>query len=247
MCRSIPHLDETRLDGAAYGPGPYRLKRWLDVCLAIPFLILMVPVLLLAIVAILVESGRPVLFKPRRLGRGGKSFTLYKLRTMVRDAEAQFEVLANNNVGDGMVKIADDPRVTRVGRWLRRISLDELPQLCNVVRGEMSLVGPRPHDATELITDVPEHIERLSVKPGLTGLWQIRARSDPSLASRIYWDLRYVAGCSLSLDVRILLETIPAVCAGEGGRVDMPNSHGPAATMAMFDPAASRHAIGGHL
>ncbi|MBO0730408.1 MAG: sugar transferase, partial [Acidimicrobiaceae bacterium] len=183
-------------------------------------------------VAILVETGRPALFTPRRLGRGGMPFTLYKLRTMTRDAEAQLEVVATKNVGEGMVKIAHDPRVTAVGRWLRRFSLDELPQLWNVVRGEMSLVGPRPHDAAEIVADTPEHEERLSVKPGLTGLWQIRARADPSLASRVYWDLRYVAGCSLSLDLRILWETVPAVLGGLGGGVDASGSHGPAAFVA---------------
>lgn len=201
----------------------------MDLCLAFPFLFVAVPVLVLAILAILFDTGRPVLFKPRRLGLGGRPFTVYKLRTMIRDAEEQFEVLATNNVGEGMVKIADDPRATRVGRWLRRFSLDELPQLWNVILGEMSLVGPRPHDAAELMIDAPEHKERLSVRPGVTGLWQIRARSDPSLASRVYWDLRYVAGCSLSLDLKIMAETVPALLRGLGAQVDESGSHGPAA------------------
>jgi lipopolysaccharide/colanic/teichoic acid biosynthesis glycosyltransferase len=208
----------------------------MDVGLAILCLVLVTPLLALLGVAIVLESGRPILFKARRVGCDGRLFTVCKLRTMAQGAQAQLEALAAQNVGEGMVKIADDPRVTGVGRWLRRFSLDELPQLWNVLHGEMSLVGPRPHDASELVLSSPEHRERLSVKPGLTGLWQIRARSDPSLASRVYWDLRYVASCSLSLDLRIMLETIPAVLSGLGSRVETPNSHGPRTLVTSLGP-----------
>jgi lipopolysaccharide/colanic/teichoic acid biosynthesis glycosyltransferase len=208
----------------------------LDLFLAVPGLLLAAPLLATVAVAVLLESGRPVVFRSRRIGRYGKTFTVYKIRTMVPDAEARLAPLAIRNVGQGMVKIVNDPRVTRIGLWLRRFSLDELPQLWNVVRGEMSIVGPRPHDAAELVPNTPEHIERLSVKPGLTGLWQIRARSDPSLATRIYWDLRYVASCSLSLDLRIILETIPVVLGGLGGRVQAPDSLRPTSAALIATP-----------
>lgn len=211
---------------------PYGSKRALDLFVAVPFVLLSAPLVVLISAAILLDSGRPVLFKSGRLGLAGRQFTMYKFRTMVRDAEARLESIAGQDIGEGMVKIVDDPRVTRVGAWLRRYSLDELPQLWNVVRGEMSVVGPRPHNATEIVVDAPEHVERMSVRPGLTGLWQIRARSDPSLASRVYWDLRYVASCSFSLDLRIIAETVPVVLGGLGARVGVPNSQGPRAVAA---------------
>jgi lipopolysaccharide/colanic/teichoic acid biosynthesis glycosyltransferase len=234
-----PTLDEPPLRAPTAGRAcdhvePYRLKRVIDVGLAVACLLLTAPLLTSIAMAVLLESGRPVLFRPVRLGQGGKPFTACKFRTMVRDAEAQLSALAARNLGEGMVKIPDDPRVTPIGHSLRRFSLDELPQLWNVLCGEMSIVGPRPHDISEVLADTPEHIERLLVKPGLTGLWQIRARSDPSLESRLYWDLRYVASCSLTLDVRILIETIPAVLGGRGGGVDAPNSHGPSAISATL-------------
>jgi lipopolysaccharide/colanic/teichoic acid biosynthesis glycosyltransferase len=118
-----------------------------------------------------------------------------------------------------MVKIPDDPRVTRIGKWLRRFSLDELPQVYNVVMGHMSLVGPRPHDVHDLASEDLTHDPRLRMRPGLTGLWQVSARSDPSLESRVRFDLAYVNRWSLLLDAKILAKTVPVVVLGEGGKV----------------------------
>jgi lipopolysaccharide/colanic/teichoic acid biosynthesis glycosyltransferase len=145
---------------------------------------------------------------------------MLKFRTMVTDAEERFPEIAHLNVAKGMVKIPNDPRVTRIGGWLRRFSLDELPQLYNVLVGHMSVVGPRPHDVHELHPDGLEQDPRLSVRPGLTGLWQVNARSDPNLASRVRHDLQYVRQWSLFLDAKILAKTVPVVLLGKGGRVD---------------------------
>jgi lipopolysaccharide/colanic/teichoic acid biosynthesis glycosyltransferase len=145
---------------------------------------------------------------------------MLKFRTMVTDAEKRFHEIAHLNVANGMVKIPNDPRVTRVGRWLRRFSLDELPQVYNVLVGHMSIVGPRPHDVHELHPDALDSDPRLSVRPGITGLWQVSARSDPDLASRVQHDMHYVSQWSLLLDAKILARTIPAVILGRGGRVD---------------------------
>jgi lipopolysaccharide/colanic/teichoic acid biosynthesis glycosyltransferase len=142
---------------------------------------------------------------------------MYKFRTMAPGSERALETLRSRNVAQGMVKITDDPRVTPLGRLLRRFSLDELPQLWNVVRGEMSLVGPRPHELGEVSIEDQVHLQRLRMRPGLTGLWQIRARTDPSLAIRVHYDLEYIARWSLLTDFAIALKTIPVVLRGQGG------------------------------
>jgi lipopolysaccharide/colanic/teichoic acid biosynthesis glycosyltransferase len=144
---------------------------------------------------------------------------MLKFRTMVVDAEERLAEIAHLNVATGMVKIPDDPRVTRVGRWLRRYSLDELPQLYNVLVGHMSLIGPRPHDVSEHVPTTADHHLRLAMRPGLTGLWQVTARSDPRLETRVHYDLEYVTGWSLLLDAKILARTIPAVMLAKGGRI----------------------------
>ncbi len=128
------------------------------------------------------------------------------------------------NVADGMVKIPDDPRVTRVGRGLRRFSFDEIPNLWNVLRGEMSMVGPRPHEPHDISPDEPVHRMRLLMRPGITGLWQVTARNHPSLAVRIYYDLAYIVRWSLWLDLQILLRTLPVVIRGGGGAVVHPET-----------------------
>jgi lipopolysaccharide/colanic/teichoic acid biosynthesis glycosyltransferase len=171
--------------------------------------------------AIYLDSPGPVLFRATRVGRHGRPFAMYKFRTMVKDAEERLQELAHLNLAQGMTKIPDDPRVTRMGKWLRRFSLDELPQIVNVLAGHMSLVGPRPHDKHELPPDGLELDPRLSVRPGLTGLWQVNARSDPSFTSRVQYDLLYVNGWSLVMDAKILAKTIPAVVLGKGGSVQV--------------------------
>jgi lipopolysaccharide/colanic/teichoic acid biosynthesis glycosyltransferase len=179
------------------------------------------PAMLLIAAAIRLDSPGPVLFCAQRIGRHGKLFCMYKFRTMVQGAEERLHEFAHLNLADGMVKIPNDPRVTRTGKWLRRFSLDELPQVYNVIVGHMSLVGPRPHDVGDLPAHELQQDLRLGMRPGLTGLWQVTARSDPRLASRVHFDLHYVARWSLLLDVKILAKTIPVVVLGEGGRVSL--------------------------
>jgi lipopolysaccharide/colanic/teichoic acid biosynthesis glycosyltransferase len=193
------------------------LKRGIDVVLGLALLLAVLPLLAVIAVAVSAETGAPVLFRCQRLGRDGRPFTMYKFRTMAPGSERALETVRARNVAQGMVKIADDPRVTPLGRLLRRFSLDEFPQLWNVVRGEMSLVGPRPHELGEVSVEDPVHLRRLRMRPGLTGLWQIRARTDPSLAIRVHYDLEYIARWSLLADFAIALKTIPVVLRGQGG------------------------------
>ncbi len=199
------------------------LKRAIDVVIGMAMLVAALPLLAALAIAIGLETGAPVLFRCQRLGRGGRAFTMYKFRTMAQGSDRALETLRSRNAAQGMVKIADDPRVTPLGRLLRRFSLDELPQLWNVVRGEMSLVGPRPHELGEISLDDPVHLQRLRMRPGLTGLWQVRARTNPSLAVRVHDDLEYIARWSLLKDFAIALRTIPVVLRGEGGA---PRVHG---------------------
>jgi len=206
------------------------IKRTLDITLGIAIGVLTLPAMLLIATAITFDSPGPALFRAKRVGRGGKLFSMYKFRTMVHGAEERLQELAHLNVANGMVKIPDDPRVTRIGKWLRRFSLDELPQVYNVLLGHMSLVGPRPHDLYDLnhLTSTDwENDPRLRMKPGLTGLWQVSARSDPNFENRVRFDLHYVNNWSLLLDAKILAKTIPVVVLGEGGKITH-NGHGEA-------------------
>jgi exopolysaccharide biosynthesis polyprenyl glycosylphosphotransferase len=193
------------------------LKRALDVAVAGVALVLLAPAL--AVIAILVrlDSPGPVLYAALRAGRKGRPFRCYKFRTMVSDAEGQKEKLRGRNQRQGPIfKIADDPRITRVGRVLRRYSLDELPQLWNVLRGEMSLVGPRPHPLDDFSGYAIEHLPRLDVIPGMTGLWQVTARRTPSFQAGMELDIEYIHRWSLGMDFRILLKTASVVLRGSG-------------------------------
>ena len=201
------------------------IKRSLDITLGIAIGVVAVPLMLLIATAIRLDSPGPVLFRAKRIGHRGRLFSMYKFRTMVRGAEERLQEFAHLNVANGMVKIPDDPRVTRIGRWLRRFSLDELPQVYNVLLGHMSLVGPRPHDLYDLYhvtSNDWENDPRLRMKPGLTGLWQVSARSDPKFENRVRFDLHYVNNWSLLLDAKILARTIPVVVLGEGDKVNGP-------------------------
>ena len=195
----------------------YLLKRILDVSLCFLALPFTAPLMLSLALAIRFDSAGPVFYKAERLGRKGRVFQCYKFRTMVPDADRLRTELQHMNERDGVLfKIANDPRLTRIGAWLRKYSLDELPQLLNVLRGDMSLVGPRPPLAAEVKKyDLP-HLRRLDVLPGMTGLWQVEARQDPSFASYISLDTAYVDHWSMGLDVRILARTVSAVLAGTG-------------------------------
>ena len=203
---------------------PYRkplqlaLKRVMDVFGAGVGLLVLSPVLGLAALFILVLDGRPVLFIQDRAGIDGRPFRIVKFRTMRVGADAERALLrARNEVAGGAsFKLADDPRTTRSGRWLRRTSIDELPQLWNVLTGDMSLVGPRPHPFDDVAGYSDWHFRRLSVKPGLTGLWQISARSDPDFDTWVNLDLEYIDSWSLALDLRIIAGTIPALLRTDG-------------------------------
>jgi lipopolysaccharide/colanic/teichoic acid biosynthesis glycosyltransferase len=197
----------------------FATKRAIDLIVACIVLIVICPVLVGISVIILANSGRPVLFVTERVGHNFSPFRIYKFRTMVKDAHAQLPLVEHLNLSHGMIKIRNDPRVTSAGRWLRRFSLDELPQFFNVVRGDMSLVGPRPYAANELSKGNPEDVERLKMRPGLTGMWQVAARSDPRIERRLELDLEYVRQFSILLDIQILLKTIPVVLSGKGDQI----------------------------
>jgi len=193
------------------------LKRALDVAGAAAALFLMAPVLSLLAILIKLDSPGPVLYAAFRAGRKGRPFRCYKFRTMVRNADALKEGLRQQNQRQGpCFKITDDPRITRVGRFLRRYSMDELPQLLNVLKGEMSLVGPRPHPLDDFSAYAIEHLPRLDVVPGMTGLWQITARRDPSFQAGMSLDIEYIHRWSLGMDLMILLKTAAVVLRGSG-------------------------------
>jgi exopolysaccharide biosynthesis polyprenyl glycosylphosphotransferase len=192
-------------------------KRLLDLTAATAGLLLLAPLLALIAAIIKLDSRGPVFYIAKRIGRKGRTFDCYKFRSMVLDADHLKAGLAHRNERDGILfKIARDPRVTRAGRLLRKYSLDELPQLFNVLRGDMSLVGPRPPMADEVSRYELPHLRRLDVLPGLTGLWQVEARQDPSFDSYISLDTAYVENWSLLLDLKILLRTVAVVFAGTG-------------------------------
>lgn len=197
----------------------FALKRVFDVALASLFLVVaLIPVAIIAVL-IKLDTPGPLLLGQTRIGRGGRAFTCYKFRSMHKDADKQKEILARSQEYNGdqvMFKLRDDPRRTRVGRWLRRTSLDELPQLFNIIRGDMSLVGPRPAVPEEVAKYEPWHRQRLDAMPGLTGLWQVNGRSNLSFDEMVRLDLYYAEHWSLWLDLKILLRTIPAVLTARG-------------------------------
>lgn len=192
-------------------------KRLIDAVGAGLGLVLLGPVFAVVALVILLVDGRPVLFRQERVGSAGRRFTVSKFRTMVPDAAArQAELGPRNEVRGPGFKITEDPRLTRTGRFLRRSSLDELPQLWNVLKGEMSLVGPRPPLPGEVAGYSLWHRRRLAVKPGITGLWQITARRDDDFDRWVQLDLDYIERWSLWLDLRILTRTVFVVLAFEG-------------------------------
>jgi exopolysaccharide biosynthesis polyprenyl glycosylphosphotransferase len=193
------------------------LKRMTDIAGSAFGLILLSPLLALIALIVKIDSPGPVLYRGYRMGKKGRKFLCYKFRTMIRDAEAIKGKLKHLNERDGpFFKISNDPRVTRVGRFLRKYSLDELPQLWNVLTGEMSLVGPRPHPMDEVENYTLEHFRRLDVTPGITCLWQTEAREDPSFEKALALDSKYIENWSYFLDLRILLRTIPVLLKGTG-------------------------------
>lgn len=192
-------------------------KRVFDVTAAILLLFVLLPFLLATVFLVIVTSPGPVIFRQERCGRGGRRFTCYKFRTMVDKAERlKPSLLPSNEMTGPVFKMHNDPRVTPLGRLLRKTSIDELPQLWNVVRGEMSLVGPRPPLPEEVATYTDRERRRLSVLPGITCLWQVSGRSNLSFERWIDLDLEYVERRSFWFDIWVLLRTIPAVLTGRG-------------------------------
>jgi len=194
-----------------------QLKRVLDVSVASVALVAASPLMALTALAIKLESPGPVLFKQIRVGKNGEPFSCLKFRSMYVDAEARLRELASQNEADGPVfKMKRDPRVTKVGRIIRKLSIDELPQLINVLRGDMSLVGPRPALPSEVAQYTYEQLRRLHAIPGITGLQQVSGRSDIDFKRWVELDLQYIAEQSIWTDIVILFKTIPAVLFSKG-------------------------------
>ncbi|HEX2986192.1 MAG TPA: sugar transferase [Caproiciproducens sp.] len=193
------------------------LKRLFDVLLSFFAIIVLLPLFLLLAVAIKLDSKGPVIYSQMRAGKSGKPFKLYKFRSMCIDAEEKLEQLKDQNEKNGPIfKIANDPRVTRVGRFIRKVSIDELPQLINILKGEMSIVGPRPPLLSEMEQYTLYQMQRLDVTPGLTCYWQISGRSDIDFNQWVELDLKYIRECGLWTDLRIILKTVPAVLLARG-------------------------------
>jgi len=193
------------------------VKRLIDVVVSVVGLILLSPTMAAISLAIKLDSPGPVLFRQTRIGKDGVPFTVLKFRSMRKDAEEKLdELLPLNEVAGPIFKMRDDPRVTRVGKLLRRSSLDELPQLINVLRGEMSLVGPRPPLPDEVAMYEDWHRRRLEASPGITGLWQVSGRSEIPFDEMVMLDIYYIENWSVGMDLNILLRTIPAVLTGGG-------------------------------
>ena len=209
---SLLHLERPSVSG-----GPHLMKAVFDRVVALGFIVLLAPVLIGLALAVRLSSPGPVLFRQQRVGRAGVEFTMLKFRSMYSDAEQRLCDLYALSDGNGVVfKMRDDPRMTPLGRWIRRFSLDELPQLFNVLRGDMSLVGPRPPLSEEVALYAADDSRRMLVKPGITGLWQVSGRSDLSWDESVRLDLRYVDNWSMTLDLLILWKTVRAVIYGAG-------------------------------
>jgi lipopolysaccharide/colanic/teichoic acid biosynthesis glycosyltransferase len=197
----------------------YRVvKRWIDVVFSVSAIAALFPVLVFIGLAVWLEDGGPALFAQDRIGRGGRRFRIYKFRSMVRDAESAYEELRglSDDGNDVRFKMRKDPRLTWVGRLLRRFSLDELPQLWNVLRGEMSMVGPRPPLPCEVQRYDARAKQRLRVKPGLTCTWQVSGRADIPFEQQVELDLDYIKSHSTALDIWLIARTVPAIVSGRG-------------------------------
>lgn len=215
--RPVEGVPLLQIEQPDFGGVKRLVKQVYDPLVAAVALVALTPLFLIVGLAIKMDSEGPVFFRQTRVGRLGKTFTIVKFRTMVVDAEQRKDALAHLNEGAGpLFKVRNDPRVTRVGAILRKTSLDELPQLFNVLVGQMSLVGPRPHLESEVAEFGDEFRRRLLVKPGMTGLWQVSGRSDLSFDESVRVDLRYVENWSLGLDVFIVWKTVAVVLRGSG-------------------------------
>ncbi len=198
-------------------PWQSAVKRLVDIMVSAVLLVLAAPLMAIIALAVRLDSPGPVLFRQPRVGKDGRLFTMYKFRSMVPDAEARLqELLKARGWEQPPLKIPDDPRVTRVGRLLRRFSLDELPQLWNVLRGDMSLVGPRPEEPRIVQGYNAWQRKRLLVKPGLTGPMQVNGRADLPLDDRVRLEIDHIQHYSLWEDLKIMAKTVPAIFSGKG-------------------------------
>ncbi len=227
---SLVQINFNRLDVSDFGgiplltlresqfdPVSRAVKRAIDLVLGAFFLLISLPIMLIAAIAIRLESPGPIIYSQVRVGQNGRHFKVYKLRSMHKDADKERDKLRALNEASGpLFKIREDPRLTRVGRVIRKLSIDELPQFWNVIRGEMSIVGPRPPLPEEVQQYSDWHRERLRVKPGITGLWQISGRSELSFDEMVLLDVYYIENWSPALDLKIILATIPYVLSGRG-------------------------------
>lgn len=212
------HVQQQRLRARWLAGGADGLKRAFDTLSSGVLLLILSPLFLLIGLLVKLEDGGPVFFAQTRVGRFGREFQMYKIRSMCLDAEQRLkDLLADNHHREGITfKIKDDPRITRVGKWLRKFSFDELPQLYNVLIGDMSLVGPRPPVPREVSLYAPAHRRRLAIKPGITCIWQISGRSEIDFSGQVRLDVNYIESQSLWTDLKILARTIPAVLSGKG-------------------------------
>jgi lipopolysaccharide/colanic/teichoic acid biosynthesis glycosyltransferase len=212
------HVEIQRLHAQWLAHGADFSKRLLDLVVALALLAAACPLLLIIAVLIKLEDGGPVFFAQTRIGQDGREFKMFKVRSMVLGAEQRLEdLLGKNKHRDGVTfKIQDDPRITRVGKWLRKFSFDELPQLYNVLIGDMSLVGPRPPLPREVAKYSLADRRRLAVKPGITCIWQISGRANIDFSGQVQLDVDYIEGQSIWTDLLILTRTVPAVLSGKG-------------------------------
>ena len=196
----------------------YTLKRGLDLLVILLFSPIFIPTFVIICIAIKIDSYGPIIFKQKRVGLGGKEFNFYKFRTMYQGSELELSNIYHlNESKDGVIfKLKKDPRVTRIGRWLRKTSMDELPQVFNVIKGDMSLVGPRPPIRDEVAKYSLDERKRLLIQPGITCLWQISGRSDLPFKQQVQLDKEYIRSRSIFGDIYILFKTIPAVLSGKG-------------------------------
>lgn len=195
----------------------FALKRIFDIVASLMGLIILSPVFLIVTIAILIEDGSPVIFVQERNGIDGKVFRMYKFRTMCQDADKMHESLLTKNELDGPAfKMKNDPRITRIGKFLRKTSIDELPQLLNILKGEMSIVGPRPLPTYETAQCNDYQKQRMMIKPGLTCYWQCSGRNDIPFDQWIEMDLQYIKEASVLVDIKIILKTVGSVISGKG-------------------------------
>ena len=212
------HLEIQRARAEWLAHGATLIKRTLDILVSFICLALLSPLFGLIALLVWLEDGGPIFFSQTRVGQHGRHFKMYKFRSMCLDAEQRLkELLARNRHKEGVTfKIEDDPRITRTGKWLRKFSFDELPQLYNVLIGNMSLVGPRPPVPREVEKYSPAHRRRLAIKPGITCIWQISGRSEIDFSGQVQLDVNYIESQSLWMDLKILARTVPAVLSGKG-------------------------------